>query len=214
MVTNCRYYQMQTLRPGKRLCVKLVLAIFAIAIVGCGRTIEDRKYISSYTDQLAATIKAMPNSDDAKSALGELIDLVNSDWRFVRCQACCALGEVGNAAVPALPDLMRAAVCGDGFVEEAAVWALAQLGPNAAPAVDLSIKKVENAVENSSEGIETWHAAEALGNIGEAARKSVPTLERALNSNDETLRRKARESLKELTGLDTFNLDEERFHVQ
>jgi hypothetical protein len=109
---------MQILSPRQLSFAKLVtVAIWMIATIGCGRTIEDRKEISRYTDSLAATIKAQPDSDEAKKALAELIDLVNSNWRFGRCRALDALGEIGPSSAVAIPDLMRAATCGDQYVE-------------------------------------------------------------------------------------------------
>jgi hypothetical protein len=84
----------------------------------------------------------------------------------------------------------------------------------AAPAVDLLAEKVEFAITHYSEGSETWDAAEALGNIGDPARRFIPLLERAAEAKDSHLAEEARNSLNKLTGLDYFNLGTERLKLE
>jgi HEAT repeat protein len=174
------------------------LFVVVTCIIGCGRTIGDRKAISDRAKELADIVRSNPHSNESQASLSKLIGILNGNWRFARCQAAYALGDLGDLASPAVPELMRAATCGDDFVEEASVDALSKIGPGAAPAVDLLIEKVELAMSSGSEGLESWHAVVALGNIGKPALKSVPVLERALKSTDRTLARHAQESLKKL----------------
>jgi HEAT repeat protein len=166
---------------------------------------EDRKAISQHTKDLAGVIQDNPNSEQAQGALAELIGILNGDWRFARCQASYALGELGASAAPAVPDLMRAAICGDDFVEEASVRALSSIGNAAAPAVDLLIEKIEFALSTSSDGLETWHAADGLGNIGEPALKAIPVLKKALAAEDRKLADRASEALMKLDPHNTAN---------
>jgi HEAT repeat protein len=180
----------------------LILGMLELATVGgCRESNAERKTISLHTKELAKIVADDPNSGKGQTALVELIGILNSKWRFARCQACYAMGEIGQLASPALPDLMRAADCGDGFVQEAAVYTLSKIGPSAAPAIDLLEKKLRLAMATSSNGLETWHAADALGNIGYSAVKAIPVLEEALQSNDATLVEHVAKSLQTLKQL-------------
>lgn len=186
------------------LCGVCLIVAIIWTVGGCGETNDDRRQISQHTKDLAAKVKAAPDSAEGKAAMKELIKILNGDWSFARSQACYAIDELalGPLATPAVPDLMRASKCGDPFVEQAAVRALASLGPAASPAVDLLIERIEDALpRNDYSVLPTLDAAKALGNIGEPALKAVPVLERASKSSDKFLAEEAQKSLDKLKRL-------------
>jgi HEAT repeat protein len=174
---------------------------------GCGDTRENRQQISQHTKDLAAKVKAAPDSVEGKAAMTELIKILNGNWGFARSQVCYAIRDVelGSLAVPAVPDLMRAASGDDRFVEEAAVRALGSIGPAAAPAVDLLMDKVEMGISGKSTKGVVWYAARALGDIGEPAIKAIPLLERASRVKFDFLAEDATKSLENLQRLKNNN---------
>ena len=64
--------------------------------------------------------------------------LQDEDWR-VRCAACWALGEIGDAQ--AIPPLLQALKDEDSYVRRAACWALGKIGdPQAIPPLLQALK--------------------------------------------------------------------------
>jgi hypothetical protein len=163
--------------------------------------------MSRHIKDLETAVRADPGSDHSQSALNELIEILNGDWRFARCKAADALGRLGPLAEEAVPDLMRAATSGDMFVEGAAFDALASMGPAAEPAVDLMIERVEFGLAHydGETGSDVWAAAEGLGNVGTKGLKSIPVLERASVHADPILAERAKRSLQRLKQFDTSN---------
>jgi HEAT repeat protein len=177
-----------------------VAVILVLCLVsGCHNSIEDRKAIARHTQELRDIVKRDPNSEEGKEAFVELVNILNGKWSFARVHACGAFVDLGALATAAVPDLLRAATCGDGFVEQEAVHALASIGDGSAPTVDLLISIVKTAeMSISTVGLKEYYAAEGLGNIGEPARKAIPVLERVLQSKDDALVRAAAQSLDKL----------------
>lgn len=83
------------------------------------------------------------------------------------------------------------------------------MGPTAAPAIDVLINRIEFALSDHREGLKTWYAAEALGNIGKPALKSVPVLKRALQSEDKKFVREAQMSLEKVKSLGYYEYTSE-----
>lgn len=179
----------------------IAAGILTSSLIGCERDHEDREAISRRAMLLGQTVAAEPQSDEGQAALAELINMLNGESRFGRAKACLFLGELGEAAAPALPDLMRAATCGDGLIEQESVGAIANMGPAAAPAMDLLTEIVEAAVEASDGGLRGLYAVRALGNIGLPALKTVPLLELASRSDYAILAEEAKAALQNLQHL-------------
>lgn len=177
------------------------LVIIVIITLGCGDTVWSRKSVSRRTRELSAIVQAHPKTVEADTALLELIDILNSDCSFAKCQACSQLGALGAAASPAIPDLIRLASSKQMYCAQEAIHALSQMGPTAAPAVDLFIESVEAGISHPWTGLSSIYSAEGLGNIGEPALKGIPTLEKAIHSQDTSLAHAASESLEKLTKL-------------
>lgn len=176
-----------------------LLTATAFTFSGCGETNKDRRQISQRTKDLAAVVKADAKSVEAQAAMKELIDILNSNWTFARCQACYAFKSLGPLSAPALQDLIDSANSGDEFVEDAAIGALRAMGPGASSAVDVFIAKIEFALSHRTYStFSTLDAARALGDIGKPGLKAIPVLERASQHNDKFLAKEARKSLEKL----------------
>lgn len=185
---------------GTSLTLFVVFGVLMTFVVGCGDTSADRRQISRHTKNLAAKVKAAPDSPDGNAAMMELIEILNGDWSFARCQACYVLDELGPLAAPAVSHLIRAAQSGDGFVEQDAIRGLRSIGPAAAPAVDLLIGIVDSATSSPAMGaaLRELYAVQALGNIGEPALKAIPSLDRASHLKNELVAKEAQKSLDKL----------------
>jgi hypothetical protein len=185
---------------GVFLCSVCLVAATIFVTGGCGDTNDDRRQISQHTKDLAAKVKAAPESSEGKAAMKELIDILNGNWSFARCQVCYVFDELGPLAAPAVPDLMRAAQSADGFVEQDAIRGLRSIGPAAAPAVDLLIGIVASATSSPAKtaGLRELYAVQALGNIGEPALKATPILEAAKQLTNELVVKEAQKSLDKL----------------
>jgi HEAT repeat protein len=94
----------------------------------------------------------------------------------VRSRAATALGEIGPAAVT---ELIQALALPDRFVRREAVWGLAKLGPEAAPAIPALARALADRDASVRKG-----AARALGLLGRVARPAIPFLIRALKDTD------------------------------
>ncbi len=178
----------------------IVVSVGATVFAGGCDTADSRQEVSRHVKALVAKIKARPNSDEGKTALKELLEILNGKWRFARYQVCYAIrdGDLGALATDAIPDLIRAAHDEDPFVEEAAIQALGSLGPVAAPAVKVLIGKVEIGVTGKSKGSAPWYAARALGDIGEPAVAAIPILRQASEARVEFLPEEAKKALLKL----------------
>jgi len=113
---------------------------------------------------------------DALGKIGPRADSVELLAALVRETACPGrglaaeqLGRVGGAAHAAVPDLIEATSDARPDVRWRAVWALGQIGPDAAPAVPALRTALADADVR-------WRAAEALGEIGPTAAAAVPDL--------------------------------------
>lgn len=175
--------------------------IILLLVPGC-ETRSDRIRVSEHTQKLGAIVKSDPDSEEAKKALAELIEILDGNWRFARCRSCIALYDLGPLAAPAVPDLLRAATCGDPYVEQESVRALASIGPAAAPALNLLTDIVEASVSGGKPaGLRTLFAVRGLGNMGGPALRTIPLLERASKSDDEIFAHDAKKSLEKLLRL-------------
>jgi HEAT repeat protein/lysophospholipase L1-like esterase len=113
---------------------------------------------------------------DALGKIGPRVDSVELLAVLVREAACPGrglaaeqLGRVGSAARQAVPDLIEAVSDARPDVRWRAVWALGQIGPDAASAVPVLRTALGDADLR-------WRVAEALGEIGLPAAAAVPDL--------------------------------------
>ena len=110
----------------------------------------------------------------------------------VRWNAANALGEIGPAAVEALPQLVKGLESKEEMVRSAAANAVGDF-PDAVEALPQMVKALE-----SKEEMVRSAAAYALGEIGPAAVEALPQLVKALESKEEMVRSAAAYALGEI----------------
>jgi hypothetical protein len=124
-------------------------------------------------EAVRALLRAGPQST---TEVGALVDSLQSDIDVVRFHAAIALGDLGAAGRPAVPDLIRAALWDEDpavrLVASMALWKVDRKGP-------LVVSALVRALEDANELI-CWIAVEFLGQMGPAAREAVPALQQTL----------------------------------
>ena len=105
---------------------------------------------------------------------------VGSADDFVSAFAAWALGNLGEAARPAVPALARA--LGRERIDTVVAGALARIGPAAADAVPALVGMLQSADPGRR-----WRGARTLGRIGNPAEAAVPALVVALRDDRESL---------------------------
>jgi HEAT repeat protein len=140
----------------------------------------------------AALVEELKSSDQAVSGaasleligLGEpavpaLVELLRAPDAPHRALAARTLWAMGARASGAATALGEALADEDAAVRVGAAMALGNMGPPAAPAVPALIK----CLRDPSGEVRQW-AARALGSIGRAAESALPDLERAAKIDD------------------------------
>jgi len=110
--------------------------------------------------------------------------------RSFRCDVACGLGEIGPAAAPAVPDLIRDFDNGNG-----AISAVGRIGPAAKEAVPALIRVL---ADKNREWVDRELAADSLGKIGAGARSAIPVLEAVIKEHanpESALRQTAEKAL-------------------
>jgi len=127
-----------------------------------------------------------------KEAVPVLAALLTSRDESNAGAAAYALGEMKNAALPALPDLEKTlASHPQNKVREDAAKAIGEIGPSAAAAVPALVKAAQT---------DKWPsvrqaAVSAIGEMRTAARDAIPMLREQLKSSDDSMRVAARNAL-------------------
>ncbi|HET6884208.1 MAG TPA: HEAT repeat domain-containing protein [Pirellulales bacterium] len=151
---------------------RLTLALFLIGgtLVGCQR--GPRTTLQEVAQAEAAKPKAKVVRPAPETGLVRLRTVrAFREWG-VRDTAADALARIGEAAVPALIDILHD---DDPSIRAQAARALARMGPKAAPAVSELIVVLNDPDSEVRRG-----AARALGQIGPDAEDAVPALIKAL----------------------------------
>lgn len=127
-----------------------------------------------------------------KEAVPVLAGLLSSRDERISSYAATALGSMKTAALPALPDLIKALEThSQNKTREDAAEAIGEIGPKAASAVPALMKAGQS---------DKWPsvrkaAVTAIGDMGQAAREAIPLLREALKSPDDWMRLAARNAL-------------------
>jgi len=157
-------------------------------------TSSDRERIAQKLQYLSKAHRDDPEGD---RFLKDIITILNSRWSFARVYACTELQALGPLAKLAIPDLIRALGCGNPFVEREAARALGTVSVGMDDAVEPLRRKLY--AKGSDAAI---FAAEALGNIGSPAIRTIPDLEKAAKSSDPSIAYRSQKSLKRLRALE------------
>jgi HEAT repeat protein len=121
----------------------------------------------------------------ALSALTAALRDTNPHVRAVAATALSSLGPAGPEAIPALQDLLATPDC------LPALRALAQYGPDAAPAMG----KIVPLLRHEGDSEIRWNAARTLAKIGPAAKEAAPMLVEAMKDPEPLVREHAAEAL-------------------
>lgn len=163
-----------------------------------------------------------PTAEDLKP----LTEALSSHDRYVAAFAAWSLGNLGAAAEPAVPELVRALARDD--TNAVVAGALARIGPAAAAAVPELVKALGSeddgrrfraartlgrigapaaaavgpltAALRDSSSVVRAHAARALGRIGPAGKAAAAALQRATGDKDASVREEAQKALARLSG--------------
>jgi len=136
----------------------------------------------------AAAAQALSRIGPTAAEVVALAAALSSRDRYVAAFAAWSLGNLGAAAEPAVPDLVRALGRDDTNVVVAG--ALARIGPAAAAAVPELVRAL-----GSGDDGRRWRAARTLGRIGPAAEAAVPALTGALRDPNSVVRAHAARAL-------------------
>lgn len=138
-------------------------------------------------------IRALGNYDPpAKEAVPVLASLLSEKDENISSAAASALGDMKTAAVPALPDLVKAMQSSAiNKTRENAAEAIGKIGPKAPSAVPALM----NAVQNDKWPSVRKAAVTALGEMGTAAHDAARMLRKQLESPDDWMRLAARNAL-------------------
>ncbi|MEW5978122.1 MAG: HEAT repeat domain-containing protein [Acidobacteriota bacterium] len=155
-------------------------AIVIVSLTGCAqmRQVELRKEI----EQIHNLRRLLESNPFDKASLTQLTGYLTHENRTIRTQATSVAGNLGVHHCQALGDalvplLIEKLEDEDPYVRRYAVKGLGQYGAKAEPAVGGLVRVLmEYKAEDSS-----WLAADALGNLGPAARSAVPALIKSLD---------------------------------
>ena len=109
--------------------------------------------------------------DAGEAAVPALVEMLQGPDPVQRATAASTLYGMGGRGKGAVPALAVLLSDADMDVRVAAAMALENMGPDAAPAVPALIKALKD-----REGLVRQRAVIALGNIGPAARDAIPAL--------------------------------------
>lgn len=162
------------------------------AIVAAARKSGDEQFAREAVFTLAAI------GPDAAPATEYLTGLLRQGVPPLQYAASYALGRIGPAAAAATPALRALLESDDAFLRTAAAWALLKVDP--AKNADLQPQAVGLfTAALADERPEVRVAmAQALAELGPAAKAALPALERALQDQHEAVREAAAEALEKI----------------
>jgi HEAT repeat protein len=143
---------------------------------------------------LALGCQGESDSNASAKDLPRLIRDMKEGDENTRAEAAEALADLGADGKPALPALLMALGDEGERVRQNALHAIIAIGPDAAAAQALT-----NSLKDSDPLVRAL-SANALGQLGPLARKSIPALREALHDRDETVQKEAAAALKAIVG--------------
>jgi len=135
--------------------------------------------------ETALALHKVGGAEALEKVVSALAGLLGGKDRKLRVSAAAALGEMGAAAKPAVPALVKALVRDPADrrneVPRAALAALGEIGPGAAAAVPALIKLVEDPQRGLATSLFPFALA-TLGRMGPAAKEALPALQKLSDS--------------------------------
>jgi len=143
---------------------------------------------------LALGCQSESNSDTSVKDISRLIRDLKEGDENTRAEAAEALADLGADGQPALPALLVAIGDEGERVRQNALRAIIAIGPDAT-----ATQALTNSLKDSDPLVRAL-SANALGQLGPLARKSIQALREALHDRDETVQKEAAAALKAIVG--------------
>ena len=143
---------------------------------------------------LALGCKSESGSNVSTNDISRLIRDLQKGDENTRAEAADALGDLGADGKPALPALLSALGDEGERVRQNVLRAIIAIGPD-----ETAIQPLTNSLKDSDNEVRAL-SANALGQLGPSARKSIPALREALHDRDEDVRKEAADALKAISG--------------
>jgi len=136
-----------------------------------------RSYVDSVQSATANVLKKM-----GKIAIPPFLKMLADEDEYIRISAAEALGKIGQAAEPAIPELLKTALAdSNSYVRDSAAKALEKIGH----ATNQVVSPLVTALESNDNSLQIrQNAAKALGNIGQIAIPAIPHLITALKDKE------------------------------
>jgi HEAT repeat protein len=117
----------------------------------------------------------------------------------VQYAAIYALGKIGPASKAAAADLRKNLTSDDEFLKIASMWALLQIHGNDEQLVKEAVPAFTKLLKDDQE-MHRIEAATALGELGPAAAKALPTLKELAESDTTAVRKAAKDAIAKIGG--------------
>ena len=117
----------------------------------------------------------------------------------VQYAAIYALGKIGPGSKAAAADLRKNLTSDDEFLRIASMWALLQIHGNDEQLVKEAVPAFTKLLKDDQE-MHRIEAATALGELGPAAAKALPTLKELAESDTTAVRKAARDAIAKIGG--------------
>jgi HEAT repeat protein len=143
---------------------------------------------------LALGCQSESNSNVSAKDVPRLIRDLKEGDENTRAEAAEALGDLGPDGKPALPAVLSALGDEGERVRQNALRAIIAIGPD-----EKAIQPLTNSLKDSDNIVRAL-SANALGQLGSLARRSVPALREALHDRDENVQKEAADALKAILG--------------
>jgi HEAT repeat protein len=134
---------------------------------------------------------------EAAAATPELIKSLSRPDEEVQYTACYALGRIGPAAADATEALRNNLTSDDPFLRLASVWALLKIHPQNPRLQAFAVPLLIGGLQHEREQVRL-EAATTLGELGQAAKESLPTLKKALEDESPLVRVAAAEAIERI----------------
>jgi HEAT repeat protein len=134
----------------------------------------------------------------AKEAIPRLAELLNHKEASVRFQSAKALGKIGAASVPHVPELIRLMGSDpDDKVREISAEVIGQLGPAAAAAFPQAVPALAKALKDPAWNVRR-DAVRSLGQLGPAAKGVLNEVKTAVKDGNELVRTAAATAVRKI----------------